>query len=69
MFLAYKPVDLTVAEAADGDYDLAREKRITAWRGSLCGAVGVAGDPRENNAAEPASLTPLGERLLGLQSW
>jgi hypothetical protein len=36
----------------------------------LPGEVGEPGDARENNAAaEPATLTPLGERLLGSRPW
>ena len=47
-----------------------RERRVTAGRERLPGEVGEPGDARENNAAaEPATLTPLGERLLGSRPW
>lgn len=52
------------------DIEATRQQRITAWRERLAGEVGEVGDARENNAgAEPATLTPLGERLLGLSPW
>ena len=64
MFLTYRPVD------QHEDIEATRQQRITAWRERLAGEVGEVGDARENNAgAEPATLTPLGERLLGLSPW
>ena len=64
MFLTYKPVDQYE------DIEATRQRRITAWRERLAGEAGELGDVRENNAgAEPATLTPLGERLLGLRPW
>lgn len=73
MFLTYKPVSHYAKEAIESgglDLDMLRERRVTAWRESLPGEVGEPGDARENNAAaEPATLTPLGERLLGSRPW
>jgi hypothetical protein len=64
MFLTYKPV-----EQYD-DIEATRARRITAWRERLAGEVGEVGDARENNSGgEPATLTPLGERLLGVSPW
>lgn len=64
MFLTYKPVDQYE------DTEVTREQRITAWREQLASEAGRVGDARENNAGpEPATLTPLGERLLGLRPW
>ena len=70
MFLTYVPAVGAAARLKENDLEMARERRIAAWQGSLGGAEGAPGDPRENNAgAEPAELTPLGERLLGSRPW
>ena len=64
MFLTYKPVDLY------DDIEATRARRITAWRERLAGEEGEVGDACENNAGgEPATLTPLGKRLLGVNQW
>jgi ectoine hydroxylase-related dioxygenase (phytanoyl-CoA dioxygenase family) len=63
-YISFTPADETRADL--------REQRIRSWREREA-PVGHAfpGDPRgwEQKRHEPARLTALGERILGLQSW
>ena len=61
---------------APEDDDLARASRVTAWNYNIPSPVRSVrtpfpGDPRRIEASRPApaELTPLGRKLLGLDSW
>ncbi len=53
---------------APKDSEEARQKRITGWRERLTG-LGKEEQEKEHFHGETAELTPLGRRLLGLDSW
>jgi len=57
-------------QPADEDDEVRRQERIRLWR-ERDYPKGFPGDPRdwEKNHARTATLTPLGERLLGLTRW
>jgi len=62
---------ISMHPARPGD-SAAREARVACWRGSEPPAgTAFPGDPRrlEQQRQEPAALTPLGQRLLGLETW
>jgi hypothetical protein len=57
---------------ADEDNTDEREIRVRSWRDREAPRrAAFPGDPREweKNNGQTATLTPLGERLLGLTSW
>jgi hypothetical protein len=57
-------------QLADEGNDAERDERIRLWR-ELDYPKGFPGDPRnwEKKNAKPATLTPLGKRLLGIARW
>jgi hypothetical protein len=57
-------------QPADESDDAERNERIRLWR-ELDYPRGFPGDPRnwEKKNAKPATLTPLGEKLLGIARW
>lgn len=62
---------ITMSPAREHDTAL-RERRIHSWRANTTpGGRYFPGDPRkiEEQRSEPAQLTPLGRKLLGLDSW
>ncbi len=62
---------ITMSPAREQDTAL-RERRINSWRANTTpGGRYFPGDPRkiEEQRSEPAHLTPLGRKLLGLDSW
>ena len=53
---------------APKDNEEGRQKRITGWRERLTG-LGKEEKEKEHLQGETAELTPLGRKLLGLDSW
>jgi hypothetical protein len=50
------------------DREDVREQRIEGWRGRLTG-LGKNEKAKEHDEGTTAELTPLGRKLLGLDSW
>jgi hypothetical protein len=62
-------ISMTPADESNAEI---REKRIDSWKNKLPPqGYAFPGDPRDwEKQKEPsATLTPLGEKLLGLRSW
>ena len=59
---------ITMSPAPKENNEEARQKRITGWRERLTG-LGKEEKEKEHLQGETAELTPLGRKLLGLDSW